>query len=96
MAMCTTSLKCHILYKPPKPCAMLNFIIYVFVFQPYTVVNEHGGRKYNHQQKNGSYLNGLNSSPRAPSALSRGSGYDTNGSDIYVTSGAYKAPSEIR
>lgn len=68
------------------------------LLQPYTVVNEQGGRKYysNHQQKNGSYLNGLNNSPRAPSALSRGSGYDTNGSDIYVTSGAYKAPSEIR
>ncbi|XP_017774206.1 PREDICTED: uncharacterized protein LOC108560977 [Nicrophorus vespilloides] len=45
---------------------------------PYSVVNE----RRNHPP------------PRAPSALSRGSGYD-NGSDIYVTSGAYKAPSEI-
>lgn len=62
------------------------------------MVNENGARKYNsqHNQKNGSYQNGMNSSPRAPSAMSRGSGYDTNGSDIYVTSGAYKAPSEIR
>lgn len=70
----------------------------ILLLQPYTVVNEHGGRKYHthHQQRNSSYLNGLNSSPRARSAMSRGSGYDTNGSDIYVTSGAYKAPSEIR
>lgn len=33
--------------------------------------------------------------PRAPSALSYDHGGDT-GSDIYVTSAAYKAPSEIR
>ncbi|XP_023023595.1 uncharacterized protein [Leptinotarsa decemlineata] len=63
---------------------------------PYTIVNERNGRKYNSQQKNGGYQNGHHSTPnRAPSALSRGSGYDTNGSDIYVTSGAYKAPSEM-
>ncbi|VEN34250.1 unnamed protein product [Callosobruchus maculatus] len=60
---------------------------------PYTVVNERNGRRYRHHQKNGSYHH--DRSPRAPSALSRGSGYDTNGSDIYVTSGAYKVPSEI-
>lgn len=56
-------------------------------FQPYTVVNErNGGHKYQ-----------PNSSSRAPSALSRGSGgYGDTGSDIYVTSGAYKAPSEMR
>lgn len=59
---------------------------------PYTIVNERNGRT--------KYYNGNghhHSSPRAPSALSRGSrgsAYD-NGSDIYVTSGAYKAPSEI-
>ncbi|CAH1119699.1 unnamed protein product [Phaedon cochleariae] len=65
---------------------------------PYTIVNERNGRKNNGQTKSGSYQNGhqhSTSTPRAPSALSRGSGYDTNGSDIYVTSGAYKAPSEI-
>lgn len=33
--------------------------------------------------------------PRAPSALSYDHGGDT-GSDIYVTSAAYKAPSELR
>lgn len=55
------------------------------MLQPYTVVNEREGRRYN--SRNGH---------RAPSALSRGSGYDDNGSDIYVTSGAYKAPSELR
>lgn len=33
--------------------------------------------------------------PRAPSALSYDHGGET-GSDIYVTSAAYKAPSEIR
>jgi hypothetical protein len=33
--------------------------------------------------------------PRAPSALSYDHGGDT-GSDIYVTSAAYRAPSEIR
>ncbi|XP_019871676.1 uncharacterized protein LOC109600049 [Aethina tumida] len=49
---------------------------------PYTVVNERNGRTRYHNP------------PRAASVLSRGSGYD-NGSDIYVTSGAYKAPSEI-
>jgi hypothetical protein len=54
---------------------------------PYTIVNERNGRS--------KYHNGVNSHPpRASSVLSRGSGYD-NGSDIYVTSGAYKAPSEI-
>ncbi|KRT85295.1 hypothetical protein AMK59_242 [Oryctes borbonicus] len=52
-------------------------------YTPYTVVSERDGRRY--QSRN---------SPRAPSAMSRGSGYD-NGSDIYVTSGAYKAPSEL-
>ncbi|XP_018566880.1 uncharacterized protein LOC108907620 isoform X2 [Anoplophora glabripennis] len=62
---------------------------------PYTIVNERNGRKYDGtHQKGSSYQNGHHSSPRAPSAMSRGSGYDTNGSDIYVTSGAYKAPSE--
>ncbi|CAH1101001.1 unnamed protein product [Psylliodes chrysocephalus] len=62
---------------------------------PYTIVNERNGRKYHNHQKSNSYQNGNHSTPiRAPSALSRGSGYDTNGSDIYVTSGAYKAPSE--
>ncbi|XP_050517991.1 uncharacterized protein LOC114329387 [Diabrotica virgifera virgifera] len=64
---------------------------------PYTIVNERNGRRYNNHQKSSSYQNGQNTSTpmRAPSALSRGSGYETNGSDIYVTSGAYKAPSEI-
>ncbi|XP_065161020.1 uncharacterized protein [Atheta coriaria] len=52
-------------------------------YTPYTVVNERR------------YLNARNPPPRASSALSRHSaGYD-NGSDIYVTSGAYKSPSEI-
>ncbi|EEZ99837.1 uncharacterized protein LOC657010 [Tribolium castaneum] len=54
---------------------------------PYTIVNERNGRS--------KYHNGVNNHPpRAASVMSRGSGYD-NGSDIYVTSGAYKAPSEI-
>ncbi|KAI4471151.1 hypothetical protein MML48_1g08466 [Holotrichia oblita] len=52
-------------------------------YAPYTVMSERDGRRY--QSRN---------PPRAPSAMSRGSGYD-NGSDIYVTSGAYKAPSEL-
>lgn len=51
---------------------------------PYTVVSERNGRRY--QSHN---------SPRAPSVLSKGSGYGDTGSDIYVTSGAYKSPSEI-
>ncbi|XP_056631350.1 uncharacterized protein LOC130441614 [Diorhabda sublineata] len=64
---------------------------------PYTIVNERNSRKYNNHPKSNGYHNGHHASTpsRAPSALSRGSGYDTNGSDIYVTSGAYKAPSEI-
>lgn len=64
-----------------------NFLI---MFQPYTIVNERNGRNTKY------HSNGVNNHPpRAASVLSRGSGYD-NGSDIYVTSGAYKAPSEIR
>lgn len=51
---------------------------------PYAVVSERNGRKY--QQNN---------SQRAPSVLSKGSGYGDTGSEIYVTSGAYKSPSEI-
>lgn len=48
-------------------------------------------------ERNGGHRYQPRSSPRAPSALSRGSGgYGDAGSDIYVTSGAYKAPSEIR
>ncbi|CAH0546019.1 unnamed protein product [Brassicogethes aeneus] len=53
---------------------------------PYRIVNERNGRNH--------HSNGHHNPPRAASALSRGSGYD-NGSDIYVTSGAYKAPSEL-
>ncbi|CAG9840655.1 unnamed protein product [Diabrotica balteata] len=70
---------------------------FILLSTPYTIVNERNGRRYNNHQKSNSYQNGQNTSTpiRAPSALSRGSGYDTNGSDIYVTSGAYKAPSEI-
>ncbi|XP_031355282.1 uncharacterized protein LOC116179617 isoform X1 [Photinus pyralis] len=48
---------------------------------PYTVVSDRNGRR--HQ------------SPHSPSVLSKGSGYGDTGSDIYVTSGAYKSPSEI-
>ncbi|KAK4872888.1 hypothetical protein RN001_014917 [Aquatica leii] len=48
---------------------------------PYAVVSERNGRKPQ--------------SPRAASVLSKGSGYGDTGSDIYVTSGAYKSPSEI-
>lgn len=59
-------------------------LIFIVSLQPYTVLNERDGRRY--QSRN---------PPRASSAMSRGSGYD-NGSDIYVTSGAYKAPSELR
>ncbi|XP_071057420.1 uncharacterized protein [Onthophagus taurus] len=54
-------------------------------YTPYNVVNEREARRYHHARN----------PPRASSALSRGSGYDDNGSDIYVTSGAYKAPSEF-
>ncbi|XP_018330742.1 uncharacterized protein LOC108740750 [Agrilus planipennis] len=39
--------------------------------------------------------NGSHHPPRAHSALSKGSGYGDGGSDIYVTSGAYKSPSEF-
>lgn len=66
---------------------------------PYSVVNEKNGgsRNYlNHQQQQQQPLrHHLHPPPRASSALSRGSGYDDNNSDIYVTSGAYKAPSEF-
>lgn len=70
---------------------------------PYTIVNErnqsskyhHGNNSSNHHNNhNQNGYHHFNSTPRAMSVISRGSGYD-NGSDIYVTSGAYKAPSEI-
>ncbi|KAF7265893.1 uncharacterized protein LOC143198600 [Rhynchophorus ferrugineus] len=59
---------------------------------PYTIVNERNSRGY--LSNSSPRQNGYTSS-RAPSALSRGSRYDDTGSDIYVTSGAYRAPSEI-
>ncbi|XP_030763074.1 uncharacterized protein LOC115887739, partial [Sitophilus oryzae] len=61
---------------------------------PYTIVNERNGRVGGYVNNSSPRQNGYTSS-RAPSALSRGSRYDDTGSDIYVTSGAYKAPSEI-
>ncbi|XP_060519518.1 uncharacterized protein LOC132697844 [Cylas formicarius] len=61
---------------------------------PYTIVNERNG-KTPYATGSSPRQNGYKSSPRAPSALSRSSRYDDNGSDIYVTSGAYKAPSEV-
>lgn len=59
---------------------------------PYTIVNERSTRPG--YTSNSPRQNGYTST-RAPSALSKGSRYDDTGSDIYVTSGAYKAPSEI-
>jgi len=55
-------------------------------YKPYSMVNDRDRYKSNGYHK---------SSSRAPSALSLGTGYDDNGSDIYVTSGAYRAPSEL-
>lgn len=59
---------------------------------PYTIVNERNNRRG--YTSSSPRQNGYTSS-RAPSALSKGSRFDDTGSDIYVTSGAYKAPSEI-
>lgn len=56
---------------------------------PYTIVNERRPGYANHSPPQNRY------NSRAPSALSKGSRYDDTGSDIYVTSGAYKAPSEL-
>lgn len=72
----------------------------------YTVANERTSSPHHTSRK--SRANGVDNGgprslgspptripPRAPSALSYDHGGD-NGSDIYVTSAAYKAPSEIR
>ncbi|XP_050297950.1 uncharacterized protein LOC126737209 [Anthonomus grandis grandis] len=63
---------------------------------PYTIVNERNHHQHHRPaySNNSPRQNGYTSS-RAPSALSKSSRYDDTGSDIYVTSGAYKAPSEI-
>ncbi|KAL3275304.1 hypothetical protein HHI36_020071 [Cryptolaemus montrouzieri] len=57
---------------------------------PYTIENERKKElKYDSRENGYQYI-----PPPALSFISRGSGYD-DGSEVYVTSGAYKAPSEM-
>ncbi|KAL1517810.1 hypothetical protein ABEB36_001533 [Hypothenemus hampei] len=62
---------------------------------PYTIVNERSNNRSGYVNNSPPQPHRYTASSRAPSALSKTSRYDDTGSDIYVTSGAYKAPSEF-